>query len=188
MLHLEIKPGGNKMKEYYKKMSRQAIEYVNIKVPVGANNLPHARQDEALVALSTERSDAALSGMSSAITKGGALVSGAGNCGEQSEIAYSYFYKKHVYPVDFISGRTDRVYYDGRPSDHAFLALGIVRGPGFDIKDHSTWGGDVIICDPWINQTRELADYWGLGIFDHTWNFVSVKQLERQDRFRESPF
>jgi hypothetical protein len=62
---------------------------------------------------------------------------GCGNCGEQSAIAYMFFWDNAMQPVDWI--KVNDV-------DHNFTLLGCAKGAG---SDKSRWGRRCVVVDPW---------------------------------------
>lgn len=73
---------------------------------------------------------------------------GCGNCGEQAALAFMELYERlQARPLDYMT-RTNR--------DHAFVVIGRVSGSRID--DHTTWGGDAAVCDPWAQTAFPTSD------------------------------
>ena len=84
---------------------------------------------------------------------------GCGNCGEQAALAFMDLHSRfHTRPLDYMA-RTN--------ADHAFVVIGRARGSRID--DHTTWGDDAVVCDPWDNKAyaaREIpTKMYGGGAF-----------------------
>ena len=68
---------------------------------------------------------------------------GAGNCGEQSALAFAFLRQKGVRPLDFCW------LDDGK---HAFLVL---NSPvNITPTNFTTWSVDAVICDPWYGRAE----------------------------------
>lgn len=68
----------------------------------------------------------------------------AGNCDDQSCVAFTYLYDNGVRPLDWmhlINGK------------HAFVLIG--REDRSE-ADPATWGEDLVVCDPWNNDAYQL--------------------------------
>jgi hypothetical protein len=66
----------------------------------------------------------------------------AGNCGEQSSVAFMYLKEAGIRPIEYFE-YTDR--------DHAFLILN--RRAGTDIANFAEWSENAVVCDPWRDAT-----------------------------------
>jgi hypothetical protein len=73
---------------------------------------------------------------------------GAGNCGEQSALAFSYLKSKRIEPIDW-------VHFLNR--DHAFVLLnrpkGLIKGK---LRQNLS---QVILCDPYYQRTGPLTQF-----------------------------
>jgi hypothetical protein len=73
---------------------------------------------------------------------------GCGNCGEQAALAFvDLLERHHARPLDYMA-RTNR--------DHAFVVIGRIRGSRID--DHTTWGTDTVVCDPWDSKAYAASE------------------------------
>ena len=85
------------------------------------------------------------------------VKSKAGNCNEQSIVAFMDLYDLGIRPLAW-------VYMDnGR---HAFVVIGRPSGTG---SNPSNWGDDCVVCDPWANEAYYLPADTGAGILQAKW-------------------
>lgn len=102
----------------------------------------------------------------------------AGNCGEQSAVAYVYLKNhKNVRKVERLS------LVNG---DHGFVVIG--RSPLGDVADPETWGKEAVVCDPWANEyfpAEEIFDrFKKLGVYDssvHSIGWMFTGQIPPED-------
>jgi len=76
---------------------------------------------------------------------------GAGNCGEQSAIAFSSLRRRGVEPLTWARWSI---------GNHAFVILGKPRDG--TAKNFADWAGTGVICDPWkgkVGFLRDLPNY-----------------------------
>lgn len=71
---------------------------------------------------------------------------GAGNCGEQSAIAFQYLRKRNVEPITWTRWSV---------GNHAFLLLG--KPVSGTIRNAKEWVNGVVICDPWKGTVGFLS-------------------------------
>lgn len=88
----------------------------------------------------------------------------AGNCGEQSSVAFMYLKEMGVRSLDYME-YTDK--------DHAFLVLN--RRADIDIADFKAWSEGAVVCDPWRDATG-IAGM--LPVWYKTTNVVSRYRLD----------
>lgn len=69
------------------------------------------------------------------------MIFKAGNCSEQSVLAFNYLNVLKIKNVELI-----RLYSD----DHRFLLIG--RNKNSSLKDQRNWGSSAVICDPWAGK------------------------------------
>jgi len=182
-------------RKHNKLMSELAIAHVKACLPKGAANRVGGTRRElktALHALSYQRaSDSMREDRTVSLEQripgivAGALAEGAGNCGEQSILAFVFLKKKGVYPLELISGRTERTYYDGRPSDHGFVVIG--RALNSQLTAPETWGDEAVVCDPWNGQTLKPRELFS-NMFDQSWSFTVDASVVPGHSAKESPF
>jgi hypothetical protein len=90
---------------------------------------------------------------------------GAGNCGEQSALAFVYLRERGVFPLDWCQFLKPH-------RDHAFVILNAkaeIRSNNF-----SEWSKGAVLCDPWGGRVEEagcLAWRWGC---DHVTSTVHI--------------
>jgi hypothetical protein len=104
----------------------------------------------------------------------------AGNCDEQSSVAYIYLTDvKHLRKVD-------RVQITG--IDHVFLVIG--RRDGSNINDYTTWGNEAVICDPWGNRyfpVKYLQYHLNNILTSNSFAQFNSETNPLTDRFNENP-
>lgn len=87
---------------------------------------------------------------------------GAGNCGEQSALAYTYLRDRGIRPIDWC-------HFTDWNKDHAFVILDAkapIRPDNF-----AQWSDGAVLCDPWGGRA-ELAGY--LVVRWNTWHVESM--------------
>jgi hypothetical protein len=77
-----------------------------------------------------------------------AVKYGAGNCGEQSALAFSYLKSRRVQPIDWAQFLN---------RDHAFVLLN--RSKDLTNQDLLNSLDQVILCDPYYNRTGPLSKF-----------------------------
>ncbi len=83
-----------------------------------------------------------------------ARAAGAGNCGEQSAVAFVFLHFMGIRPIDILS----RVY-----ADHQFVVIGrtgLAQNP-------ADWGPHAAVCDPWMKKAypaHEIGLHMGAGV------------------------
>lgn len=139
------------MRQLYLSSALRAIEHVRAKLPLGASNDPeNPRAKAARKALSASRAD--IGDLRVAMRPRGldvgkaiskmAQAGGAGNCGEQAEIAFQYLKGLGVSPIELFC-------VDPSCGDHAFVVIGRPAAAETRWID-ATWQ-DAVLCDPWEN-------------------------------------
>ena len=87
-----------------------------------------------------------------------AEATGCGNCGEQAAVAFMHLVERKVKPIDYMFRNN---------ADHAFVVIG--RDKGSLPENHSSWGKDANVCDPWHGKaypaSRIPLDMYGGGAF-----------------------
>ena len=137
------------MSTLYLAQAQRAIDYVKAKMPVGASNRDdNPRQAEARPLVEFARLDTAELIRQGAKHPGKTIVNeavarGAGNCGEQVQVAFEYLKGLGVSPLDIFA------YDQFSGKDHAWLVIGRPANAARRWIDRS-WG-DAVICDPWDN-------------------------------------
>src|SRR5215203_2643896 len=82
----------------------------------------------------------------------------AGNCNEQSIVAFMDLYDLGIRPISWM-------YLDnGR---HAFVVIG--RTPKTD-SNPASWGENCVVCDPWAGEAYYLPADKGAGILQTKWS------------------
>lgn len=82
---------------------------------------------------------------------------GAGNCGEQSAIAFQYLRKRNVEPITWTRWSV---------GNHAFVLLG--KPANGTIRNAKEWGDGVVICDPWKGVVGFLSQLPGYPVSNMT--------------------
>jgi hypothetical protein len=73
---------------------------------------------------------------------------GAGNCTEQSAVAFSYLYEQEVRPIDWMGH-----------SGHMFVIVG--REDKGNISSRpETWNAEAYVCDPWKSIVYPAKEYY----------------------------
>jgi hypothetical protein len=86
----------------------------------------------------------------------------AGNCNEQSIVAFMDLYDLGIRPIAWM-------YLDnGR---HAFVVVG--RKPKTD-NNPANWGDDCVVCDPWAGEAYYLPSDTGAGLLQTKWNCATA--------------
>jgi hypothetical protein len=88
---------------------------------------------------------------------------GCGNCGEQSAIAYMFFFNNSMKPIDWITVNR---------ADHQFTLLGCATGAG---SYHWKWGPRCVVVDPWNGEC-----YPGSEIAKHRWSGKTYTSLVQE--------
>ena len=146
--------------------AREAVQYVKGKVKLGAANNPFKLQsgpvgqlkamDAILKVWKGEDADMEAKfinpadGLRVAQTfAANAELYGAGNCGEQSAMAYIHLRNRGVFPIDWVRFND---------KDHGFVIVGRTKHGSYkgDEITRQPWFEDVVICDAYWNR----ADYW----------------------------
>jgi hypothetical protein len=130
--------------------SREAVRYVEAALPIGADNVGEdnplfAQAEECVPNLSYRASGE--KGLSVGQIADIALKSGCGCCGEQSAVAFQWLLQRGVRPLDWVERGL---------INHAFVVIG--RKADSFIKDHTSWGEDAVVCDPW------MYDQYGMDV------------------------
>jgi len=81
----------------------------------------------------------------------------AGNCNEQSIVAFMDLYDKGIRPLAWVHLDNGR---------HAFVVIGRKPKTGNNPKD---WGEDCVVCDPWAREAYYLPADSGAGILQTKW-------------------
>lgn len=82
---------------------------------------------------------------------------GAGNCGEQSAIAFQYLRRRNVEPITWTRWSV---------GNHAFVLLG--KPVDGTIKNAKNWIDGVVVCDPWKGVVGLLAQLPGYPVANMT--------------------
>lgn len=85
------------------------------------------------------------------------VKSKAGNCNEQSIVAFMDLYDMGIRPLAWVN--TD----NGR---HAFVVIGREPKTGNNPTD---WGENCVVCDPWANEAYYLPAGSGAGLLQTKW-------------------
>lgn len=160
--------------------AREAVQYVKGKVKLGAANNPFKLQtgpvsqlkamgallkvrdgeDKDMEAMFVNPADVLRVAQTFATN---AEKFGAGNCGEQSAMAYLRLRSRAITPIDWVQFNN---------KDHAFVLIGRTnRGAytaGAIIKQ--SWFSDVVVCDAYWNR----ADYWKNLLADYDPKAIAV--------------
>ena len=143
-----------------------ACRYVKQNMKTGAANKPGKELDRGLIGhvgawltVKTERSDIDITILRRGIREWDvnrtmevwaekAMAYGAGNCGEQSALAFSYLKNRRVQPIDW-------AHFNNR--DHAFV---LINRPKDFINQKLRENLDqVILCDPYYERTGPLSQF-----------------------------
>jgi hypothetical protein len=143
-----------------------ACRYVKQNMKTGAANNPGKELDrglighlEAWLTVKTERSDIDMTILRRGIKEYDvnrtmevwaekARTYGAGNCGEQSALAFSYLKSRLVQPIDW-------AHFNNR--DHAFVLINRPKDlTGQQLRQNL---GRVILCDPYYQRTGPLSQF-----------------------------
>jgi hypothetical protein len=143
-------------RQYYLAQARAAIDHVKAKLPLGASNRDENRlQRRAVTKVSEARLDAAdlirqraIHGNKSVARM--AVVYGAGNCGEQAQLAFEYLKGLGVSPIEFFA------YEKTTGKDHAWIVIG--RPAAAETRWIDRGWRDAVICDPWSNICQAALD------------------------------
>ncbi|HEY8558925.1 MAG TPA: hypothetical protein VIL74_00880 [Pyrinomonadaceae bacterium] len=87
----------------------------------------------------------------------------AGNCNEQSIVAFVDLYDLGIRPLAWVYTGNER---------HAFVLIGRASGTG---PNPANWGDDCVVCDPWANEAYCLPAETGAGILQAKWGSPIVK-------------
>lgn len=153
--------------------AREAVQYVKSKVTLGAANNPlklqsgpisqlkamggllrvRAAEDKDMDALFINPADVLRVAQSWAAN---AEKYGAGNCGEQSAMAYLRLRSRGVFPIDWAQFTS---------KDHAFVIVGRTNSTNYtiDTLTQQPFFNDVVICDAYWNR----CDYWSKLLSDY---------------------
>lgn len=91
------------------------------------------------------------------------MRTGAGNCNEQSIVAFMFLYDRGLRPLSWMHLTNGK---------HAFVLLGRTPKSGIDPKD---WGDGVVVCDPWNSEAYALPAAEGSAILQTKWNCPTAK-------------
>lgn len=134
------------MIQLYLAQGRRAVAHVREKLPLGSSNQGGGGARLAGMALNKARHEA-IELLGQGAFHGGkmiastALVGGAGNCGEQVQLAFEYLKKLGVSPLDVFS------YDPNSGRDHAWLVIG--RPAAAETRWIDNGWQDAVLCDPW---------------------------------------
>lgn len=133
------------MMQLYLAQGERAVAHVREKLPLGSSNQAHSTR-HAGRELNKARHEAIELGAQGALHRGRmiantALVGGAGNCGEQVQMAFEYLKKLGVSPLDVFS------YGPNTGRDHAWLVIG--RPAAAETRWIDNDWEDAVLCDPW---------------------------------------
>jgi len=119
------------------KLGKEIVDYVRKEVPISSNyhltpiTIEEYYKRSVLLDSIRDRIRNYDFSLSAKIIKKG----GIGNCGELAIVGYQYAKEKNI-PIQ-------RVTING--GDHTFLGIGLPSS----FSDRSSWGEEVVICDPW---------------------------------------
>jgi hypothetical protein len=150
----------------YMMAAMDACRYVKQHMKTGAANNPGKELDRGLVGhlgawltVKTERSDIDITILRRGIKEYDvnrtmevwaekAMAYGAGNCGEQSALAFSYLKSRRVQPIDW-------AHFNNR--DHAFVLINRPK----DLNNQKLRENldQVILCDPYYQRTGPLSQF-----------------------------
>lgn len=88
---------------------------------------------------------------------------GAGNCNEQSIVAFMFLYDRGLRPLAWMHLTNGK---------HAFVVIGRTPKSGIDPKE---WGDGAVVCDPWNNEAYALPAAEGSGILQTKWGCPTAK-------------
>jgi hypothetical protein len=150
----------------YMLAAMDACRYVKKQMTTGSANNPGQELDRGFIGhlaawltINTERSDIDMSILRRGIKEYDmnrtmevwaekAKAYGAGNCGEQSALAFSYLKRQRVQPIDW-------AHFNNR--DHAFVLLN--RPKDLSGKRLQASLNQVILCDPYYQRTGPLSQF-----------------------------
>jgi hypothetical protein len=103
----------------------------------------------------------------------------AGNCGEQSALAFTYLRNHGKFPIDLAFWGNSSGKYGG----HAFVLLG--RAAQSSVTDPRTWGDACVVCDP--QKTGKIFESYMIGHYFGTKNYELQVRLEGKTEYTADP-
>ena len=138
------------LQQRYLHLAWQAVERVERLMSIGAGNRPldllttFGGSYACVVGMRSREAGRGPQPMQEYIARRAAVAElrGCGNCGEQAAIAMVDLARNHrLMPLEYMA-RTN--------ADHAFVVIGRPRNSS--LGDHTTWGENCVICDPWAKD------------------------------------
>lgn len=86
------------------------------------------------------------------------MRTGAGNCNEQSIVAFMFLHDRGIRPLAWMHLTNDK---------HAFVVLGRTPKSGID---PAKWGDAAVVCDPWNKEAYALPAVQGASILQTKWS------------------
>jgi len=86
----------------------------------------------------------------------------AGNCNEQSIVAFMDLYNLGIRPLAWVHMDNGR---------HAFVVIGRKPKSG---SNPTNWGDECVVCDPWANEAYYLPADSGAGILQTKWGCATA--------------
>ena len=91
------------------------------------------------------------------------MRTGAGNCNEQSIVAFMFLYDRGLRPLAWMHLTNGK---------HAFVVLGRTPKSGIDPTE---WGDAAVVCDPWNNEAYALPAAQASSILQTRWGCGTAK-------------